>query len=397
MSRPIQSAVAALQLPDVIVGLQEAGTKVGGAVSEILARDGAAESWLQRVILREVANRARTRGPEYWEAQFPGLSPQERAEARIGRMLARCTAASIAAAATATTAELMPIVTDGTFSPIAIPLGVVSVGAEMLYTTAMPIDLAFDLASIYGVPLAPDDVGEISTLLAASLGVALDGGTAEEASSTTGNGKVGRVLGLMQRDDFANQIGTALLQRSVARNVVPIASVIVSAAWNQLMLRRFARQVHAAVRRRLGIVRACRDVRLGDPVAARTMLDGAWLIATADGEVGHQEALALATLIESLGVSEQIDVDDASFADDEEAWFTRLPQLADAVHPILIRVLVMVAGASGSLGVPERRFLHRLGATLHRQLDFATIERFVAQLREGETQQAGALEFAFAG
>ena len=79
------------------------------------------------------------------------------------------------AAAAASTAELIPLMSEGTLSPIAIPLGIVSVGAELLYTTALQIDLAFDLASIYGVPFAGDDVGEISTLLAASLGVALVG------------------------------------------------------------------------------------------------------------------------------------------------------------------------------------------------------------------------------
>ena len=68
----------------------------------------------------------------------------------------------------------------------------------------------------------------------------------------------------MSRDDFANQVGKALLQQSLVRNVVPVASVIVSAAWNQIVLRKFARHVHAAIRRRLGIVRACRGVRIGD-------------------------------------------------------------------------------------------------------------------------------------
>jgi hypothetical protein len=70
-----QAAVDALHLPGLIVGLREAGSKVGAAAVEILSRDETAGSWLQRVIHREVESRARTRGAAYWDAMFPGLSP----------------------------------------------------------------------------------------------------------------------------------------------------------------------------------------------------------------------------------------------------------------------------------------------------------------------------------
>ena len=154
------------QLPHfsaLLVGLQEAGGKINAAAHEIAASSKRANSSLQRVIYRELENRrrvfaARPTGMEL----FPGVSPEARAKARIRRMLVRATAAGVAAAAGATSAELLPLVTHSAATPMALPLGFVSVGAEMLYTTALQIDLAFDLASIDGVPFAADDVGEIS-------------------------------------------------------------------------------------------------------------------------------------------------------------------------------------------------------------------------------------------
>jgi tellurite resistance protein len=125
-------------------------------------------------------------------------------------------------------------------------------------------------------------------------------------------------------------------------------------------------------------------MHLGDLHSARIILDGAFLIATVDGELGHQEALALATLIDSLSLPDKIAVQEASFSDDEEGWFARLPELDAAVHPSLIRVLVLVASASGGLAKPERRFLQRLARALGRELDFDAIERLVAEVREGE-------------
>src|SRR5262249_21978667 len=160
----------------------------------------------------------------------------------------------------------------------------------------------------------------------------------------------------MRSIDFSRRVGNALLGQAFARNALPVVGVVVSAAWNQIVLRRFAHEVHTAIRRRLGIVNACRRVQLGGLLTARSILAGASLTATADGDLNHQEALALATLIDSLSLPDRIAVQEASFTDDEEAWFERLPGLDPAVHATLIRVLALIASASGALGVAEQRF-----------------------------------------
>jgi tellurite resistance protein len=338
----------------------------------------------------------RTRGASYWDELFPGLPPEERAERRIQRMLGRCTVASIAAGAGATTAEVLPLVTKGLAGSAAIPLGFVSVGGEMLYTTALQIDLAFDLASIYGVSFAEDDVGEISTLLASALGVQMVGEpTRHDKPAAEGETKPWRVLRQMQRDDFATHVGRALLRQAIARNAVPVAGVVVSVAWNQVVLRRFARAVHTAVRQRLAIVNACRGLELGEGGAARTILDGAWLIATADGDIRHQEALALATLIDSLSFPDRIAAQEASFSDDEEEWFERVVNLGPSAQSALIRVLVLVASADGELSTPERRFLRRLARALKRKIDLVAVDDFVAHVRAAKTAEPlGALDLA---
>lgn len=384
---------ATFELPrahKLLLGLQEAGSKIRVAARELAGNPERADAWVQRVIYREIEQRARLRGAAYWDEVLPGMSPAARADARTRRMLARATVASVAAAAGATSAELLPLITESVAAPIAIPLAVFSVGAEMLYTTVLQIDLAFDLASIYGVPFAGDDVGEISTMLAAALGVELVGEpTRHDKPAAPGETKTWRVHRQMLRSDFAKHLGNALLGRAIARNVLPVAGIVAGAAWNQILLRRFAREVHTAVRRRLGIVNACRGVRLGDVQSARSILDGAYLIATADGDIDHQEALALATLIDSLNLPERIAVQDASFTDDEEAWFAHLPALDPAIHPILLRVLVLVASASGKLGSAERRFLKRIASVLHCEIHFEAIERFAARVRAGEAHEDG--------
>jgi tellurite resistance protein len=372
----------------VAIAVQEAGTKINTAVRELKRREDQAASWMQRFIAKEIEQRSFTRDAAYWDAMFPGLSPAERAERRIDRMLVRGTVAGVAAAAGASAAELMSMWTQGAATLVAAPVGIVSVGAEMLYTTALQIDLAFDLASIYGVPFARDDVGEISTMLALALGVDLvkeptrhdKPGTAAATDET----KPWRVMRQMQRDDFASQVGRALIQQSVLRHLVPVASVLVSATWNQIILRRFARKVHATVKERFAIVRACRAIELGDAHTTRAILDGAWLLATCDGEVEHQEAVALATLIDSLALPQRISVKEASFPDDEEPWFEEVIELEPRAREVLMTVLAHVAVADGDLSTPEKRFLRRLSKRLNMPIDIAAIEQLAVRLRDGD-------------
>jgi tellurite resistance protein len=372
-------------LSNVAIALREAATKISTAVSELQRREDEASSWMQRFILREIEHRTATRGKAYWDTVFPGLAPEQRATQRIGRMLTRATVAGVAAAAGASSAEVLSIATDGAATAAAVPIGIVSVGAELLYTTALQIDLAFDLASIYEVPFAADDVGEISTMLAQAVGVDLvrEPTQHDQPDASAEGTKPWRVLRQMQRNDFSKRVSSAVVSQSILRNVVPVAGVLVSAVWNQVMLRRFARQVHTAVRQRRAIIEALRDVHLADATWSRVVLEGAWLIATADGDLGHYEALALSTLIDALKLPDRIAVHEASFSDDEEGWFVRVKALDDATRTVLIDVLALLASADGELSTPERRFLRRVAATLDRPIDLLAVERSVASLRVG--------------
>jgi tellurite resistance protein len=372
------------------VALREAGVKVRTAVSELRRQEDGASNYLHRFIAREVEQRLEQRGPAYWDAMFPGLPPEARAARRIRRMLTRATLAGVVAGAGASAAELLSIGSEGVAAAAAVPLGIVSVGAEMLYITALEIDLAFDLATIYNVPFERDAVGEIATMLGLALGV----GMSEEPSVhdrqvAPGETKPWRVLRQMQRGDFSKRVSKAVVQQSVLRNVVPVAGVVVGAVWNQIVLRRFARAVHTAMRQRVMIVRAFEEVKLDDAASARIVLDGAWLLATADGAIGHREALALSTLIRSLGLPDRIAASEPSVAEDEEAWFDRLRELDPKAHGVLLDVLALVASTDGEFTTAERRFLRRVAKALGRQLDLVEVERTVASLRVGRALWKG--------
>src|SRR3954469_23851654 len=137
------AAMSSAALSNFGTALREAGTKINTAVRGRRQHEDEASSWMQRFICREVEERARTRGMDYWDKLFPGLSAEARARRRIQRMLTRATVAGVGAAAGASAAEVLSIVGEGVTAFVAAPLGLASVGAEALYTTALQIDLAF--------------------------------------------------------------------------------------------------------------------------------------------------------------------------------------------------------------------------------------------------------------
>ena len=329
---------------------------------------------------------ARTRGPAYWDELYPSLSVEQRAEERIRRAATRATVAGVAAAAGASAAELATAGSEGWALPVTAPFGLLSVGADVLYATILQIELAFDVASIYGVPFAEDDVGEITTLLALPLGVSFPEDPEPEVAAESAPGPW-RSVATMYGEGFADSVGSRLLQIGVARDLVPIAGILVSAVGNQMHFRRYTRHVLAAVRHRAAIVHACRRVG-ADVGAARLLAEGAWLMASGCGPVGRREALVFAMLIDQLPGVGSNEVHEA-FGRDEDGWLARASELSSEAKDALLEVLVVVASADGELDTFERRFLQRVARALGRELDLFAVERHCARLREGEVPGSG--------
>jgi len=95
-----------------------------------------------------------------------------------------------------------------------------------------------NLGKLYGVPLDPDDPEDILTILAFALG-----GSAADAAGKFGM-KVGRKLAgrgakavfkketLAALKRIAAKVGIKILQRSIIKYTIPIASIVIGSGWN---------------------------------------------------------------------------------------------------------------------------------------------------------------------
>jgi len=331
-------------------------------------------------ILEQHARRHQTRSTQaHWDALYPGLDVEERADRHVRAVARKASAAGALASVGASAGELLSLITDGLGAPVGVPAAILSMVAEGAYTTLAQLDLASDLASMYGVPFGAD-VDEMSLLFALSIGAPPEK-KEEEPTAPAPKGLLSRLMAL-EDGKVANQLGKKLMEDAVLRNIVPIVGIAISARWNYVATRNFGAHVRRYIRYRRAIAAACATLRLADVKNPEIFVRGAWLLASCDGEPSHEEMMAIARVLEQFPEAEKhlprYDVDD------EEGWFERVAKLPDEADDRLIDLLSLVAAIDQTLSVAERRFLARLAKVLGCPVDFDRIERLCQHLREGE-------------
>lgn len=366
--------------PAVVGQLREAAKQMG--VRSV--QDG---SWFRKIIAAHVKSHEAKVDRTHFDRVYPNLGVEERAQLEIRRVAVRAAGAGVLASVGASTGELLSLFTDGLAAPVGVPAAMLSMALEAAYTALLQIDLACDLGLIYGIPFDPDDIGEISTLF--GLALELDVYPKKTEEDDKPHGLTARLMHL-EEGEIATRIGRKLLEEAVMRNILPVINIGISARWNFVATTKLGSKVKKYMRYRHAITRAVRDLKLGSVVDPTLLVEGAWLLATVDGEAGHEEMLALAAVVDTLSPEQRKSMSsDWALGDNEEAWFTRLATVDKRMQGPLLDTLYLVASADRELAVPERRFLRRIGQTLGRDIDFPRIEQICRHLQHGEQPPAG--------
>jgi uncharacterized tellurite resistance protein B-like protein len=343
-------------------------------------RDGA---WLGRVAAIHVRRHCERVTPESWDKRYPGLGVEDRAARQISRAARRAATAGAIASVGASTGELLSLMTEGLGAPVGVPAAILSMAAEAARTAVVDVELVCDLASIYGVPFDPDDVGEIATLLGLALDVDLQArvGRSHESPEAP-DGLVAQLIEL-QEGEVATRIGRVMLEESLVKNVVPVLGVAISARWNFVSTQRVGAEAKQYMRYRAALRQAVGDLKLGAVSDPATVIEGAWLLATADGQVKHEETMAIAGIVAALFQSRYIEID-TSLGTDEEEWFAALPRTPPETRRALLDVLYLVAATDRHVQESERRFLRRVGKALSIKIDFDRIDTICRHLDRGD-------------
>lgn len=206
--------------------------------------------WLWTIIEKSFKNYWESATAEYFEKKYHNSNADH-----IARRLVAVAAknASIVGGMTGgavSADEILGLLTGfegGLGLPANIGVAGVSICAEAVLLIRIQLQLVANLGKLYRAPLDPDDPEDILTIFAFALG-----GAAADAAGKAGMKMGGRAAGLGAKTIFAKdvlatmqkiaaRVGVKILQRSIVKYTVPVASIGIGSGWNYLATRNVGR------------------------------------------------------------------------------------------------------------------------------------------------------------
>ncbi len=200
--------------------------------------------WLLHLVRRAFKAYYENANAEFLRGKYPRAN-----DTAIIRKLTKIAAknAAIAGAVTGAAVSIDEIValiaaapTGGLNLPTQITAAATALIAEAIVLIRIQLHLVAQIAKIMDVPLNPDDPEDLQTILEFALG----GAFAEEAGKQTAK-MAGTVTGKFVRKHVSKRtlaavkqwgakVGIKVLQRSIIKFAVPIASILVGSSWNYI-------------------------------------------------------------------------------------------------------------------------------------------------------------------
>lgn len=344
--------------------------------------------WFRRLIDEHIRHHAGTRDAAHWEAVYPGMDMEARAAAEIARVARKSAVVGAVASVGASAGEIASLTTEGMGAPLGIPAIAVSLLAETIYTAIVQIDLACDIGSIYGEPFDVNDGADLATLF----GLALDLPSKkrdQEVGLSKPPGLIDRLLEL-EDGELARRIGRKLVEDALLSNLIPLAGIPISARSNYVSSRDLGATVRRYARYRRALRLAFAQLKFDTMAEPELLVEGAWILATIDGEAGSEAAMAIALIVDALPEEHRKQItNDRAFGGDEEGWFDALALVPPQMHGALLDVFYLVAATGRTVTPSERRFLQRVGRALDVPVDIKRVEQICRHLALGEALPPG--------
>ena len=197
--------------------------------------------WLWQIIQKSFASYWNNANVEYFKSKYGTKNTDKLAKkltavaAKNSAILGGITGATISAD------EIVALVTSaegGVGLPANIAIATTGIGAEAILLIRFQLQLLANLGRLYDVPLDPDDPEDILTILAFALG-----GSAADAAGKFGMKIGGKLAGRTAKAVFkketlatlkriAAKVGVKILQGTIIKYTIPIASIGIGTTWN---------------------------------------------------------------------------------------------------------------------------------------------------------------------
>jgi len=365
--------------------VQQALQRTQAFAGSLTAEDVSSGQWFIQLLQRVARTYDRNARAAYFQRKYRGLPPDAIAD-RLRSVVSRYAAiAGGVTGATVTANQVLALPSAGA----TLALATSSIGAEMFYLCRIQMRLILDLATLYDQPVDPDDPEDVLAIFGIALGVAPASAVGKLAQQAAGHGSRTAVRKVISKgtlkaiQDVGRVFGLKILQRTIIKYSVPVASAAMGSTYNYVTTQSFGRVAQAQFRTRGQAAQELRTHLAGGAAVAGAVLPAAMMaMAMADGSLHASEV----TLYRAQLAQLDPDADDAAVFDrllhDRTFLLDALGEIEDLdARSGVVEALAMMAAFDGSLSEAEVVLLTDIAARLGVDLDIDQVSRRATKYR----------------
>jgi RNA polymerase subunit RPABC4/transcription elongation factor Spt4/uncharacterized tellurite resistance protein B-like protein len=334
--------------------------------------------WFIHLLRKVIQTYDRNARATYFQQKYPGLPPDEIADILTSVTVRYATIAGAVAGAAATANQIAALGSAGMTA--ALFLG--SIGAEMLYLAQIQMRLVLDLSVVYDLQLDAEDPEDVLMIFGYALGVTpteMLGKGLQVAAGASAKGAVKKYISkgtLEALQNFTRRLGFKILQRTILKYAVPVASAAVGSSYNFVTTRSVGRIAKAHLKNRGKVSDELRVL-----VSRQNTYDIAFpaavmYVAQVDGHFSPKEKEFYKAMLSRMSFDEHTQAKFQKLFASEDHILDAIATFEDVeVRRSLMETLILMAIYDGELAEKECEFLERVAARLNISLDMAEIER----------------------
>ncbi len=334
--------------------------------------------WFIKLLQQVVRAYDRNARAAYFQKKYPGLPPDEIADILASVTVKYATIAGAITGVAATANEIATISSAG----LTAALFVGSIGAEMLYLSNIQMRLVLDMSVLYDLQLDTEDPEDILLIFGYALGVApaelLGKGlqVAARGGTTTAIKKVVSKGTLQSLQKFAQRLGFKILQRTIIKYAVPVASAAVGSGYNYITTKSVGEIAKSHFKNRGKVTDELRTVISKQNIYDLAIPAAAMFMARVDGNVSSEEKEFYRAMLSRMSFEEHTPADFNRLISDEQSILDAVSQIEDVeLRKVLVELLTLMAIYDGILTTEEREFLTSTAERLEVSLDIGQVEK----------------------
>lgn len=345
---------------------------------EYKADDIKSGKWFERFLFYALRTYMNKVDWKFFQDKYPHLPADAIVARRIAlaqryAMVEGGMTASVYSAAVAAT-----LGSHGGASPIAVPGAILNFSVDLLFTTQLQLQLAYDLAVLYRNPINPDDAEDMYDLLRVAFGIKAGEALRDFVPKATPELLRQGIKVAISGSRLAwlkalPVIGKYLLQRNIMKFAIPVVNVPLTMKLNHWLTGQVGKKARIIYRDKSVIQEYASNLVAEHEVPPDVLLDTVYYVASADGQITAEESWLMKHLTEAL--SEEPSTEEAvkrfsqMVAFDSQKFLDGIARLPPGTQAEVFDVAFHVAACDHEIAREELSALRKLSAVCAVQLD----------------------------